>query len=297
MASLRGIVVPFVTPFASDEEIDMAKARQLIDFLIDGGVHGLIILGDTGEFFALTPDERLRYVEATIKHIDRRVPVVVQPSAITTREAVMHAMHAERMGADALMLLPPYYRFSPESEVYAHYEAVASAVKLPIIAYCLPGISVEVMTPAFLARLSQIDNIRYVKDSTGILSRIREIKAACGDRMSIFVGGDTIAYDGLVAGAVGSIWGAANFMPRQARRLYDLVCEKGDLVAARKLWDRIFPICSFLEHHGYAASVKAGLSLVGLDVGAPRRPALPLTPAERAELAKLLKGLRLNVQA
>jgi len=296
MKELRGIVVPFATPFTSDEEIDEEKAKTLIDTLIEAGVHGLIILGDTGEFFALTPEERLRFTEVTFEHIGGRVPVVVQPSAITTREAIMYARHAQDLGADALMALPPYYRSSPQNEVYAHYKAIAQAVDLPIICYCLPQAGAEVMTPEFIAELAQVDNIRYVKDSTGILSRIREIKAACGDAISVFVGGDTIAYDGLVAGAVGSIWGAANFMPREAVQLFGLVCEKGDLVKANELWDKMFPICAFLDNEGYTASVKAALQLVGLDVGPPRRPALPLAPEKRVELARRLRNLGLVTQ-
>lgn len=295
VTKLHGIVVPFATPFTADEELDTGRARALIDHLIGGGVHGLIILGDTGEFFTLTPEERLSFTEAALKYIDGRVPVVIQPSAITTRETVKYAKHAKGLGADALMVLPPYYRSATPDETYAHYAAVAEAVDLPIICYCLPGISIEVMTPEFIARLAEIDNISYVKDSTGILSRIREIKAACGDKIDVFVGGDTIAYDGLVADAVGSIWGAANFMPRQAAQLYDLVCEKRDLLKARELWERIFPVCSFLEHNNYAVSVKTALSLVGLDVGPARRPALPLTPEKRADLAKRLRGLGLTV--
>jgi 4-hydroxy-tetrahydrodipicolinate synthase len=295
MKPLKGIVVPFATPFTKDEEVDTGKSKLLIDFLIDSGVHALIILGDTGEFFTLTPDERLKYTEAAFEHIGGRVPIVIQPSAITTRETIRYAKHAQELGADALMVLPPYYRSSPQNEIYAHYAAVAEAVDIPIICYCLPGISVEAMTPEFIAKLSRIDNVRYVKDSTGILSRIREIRAAAGDKISVFVGGDTIAYDGLVAGAVGSIWGAANFMPHEAVRLYELVCEKKDLTRAGELWGKIFPICSFLEHTGYAAAVKAGLSLIGMDVGNPRHPALPLTTSERTELARRIRGLGLKV--
>lgn len=295
MRDLRGIVVPFTTPFTADEELDLHTANALIDRLIDAGVHGLIILGDTGEFFALTSDERLRFTEATFKHINGRVPVVIQPSALSTREAVMYARHAANLGADALMLLPPYYRSTTESETYAHYAAVAEATDLPVICYCLPQAGAEVMTPEFIGRLAQIETIRYVKDSTGIVARIRQIRAASSDSLKVFVGGDTITYDGLVAGAVGSIWGCANFMPSQAVKLYSLVCEKGDLVAARKLWETIFPLCDFAERNTYASSVKAALQLVGLDIGPPRRPALPLPSDKVAELAKRLRDLGLTI--
>ena len=295
MKELRGIVVPFATPFTADEEVDVEKARQLIDMLIEARVHGLIILGDTGEFFMLTKEERLRFTEAAFEHIDGRVPIVIQPSAISTREAVVYARHARELGADGLLLLPPYYRSTTEDETYAHYAAVAEAVDLPIICYCLPLAGADVMTPEFLARLSEIDSIRYVKDSTGILSRIRQIRAACGDRLRVFVGGDTITYDGLVAGAIGSIWGCANFMPREAVRLFELVCETGDQAGAGSLWAEMFPVCDFVENSSYASAVKAALDLIGLHCGPPRRPALPLPPAERAELAKRMMRLGLPV--
>jgi 4-hydroxy-tetrahydrodipicolinate synthase len=293
---LRGIVVPFATAFTPDEEVDIERTGVLVDALIEAGVHSLIILGDTGEFFTLTPDERIRFTEAMFEYIGGRVPVVIQPSAITTRETVQYARHAQELGADALMVLPPYYRTSPANEVYAHYAAVAEAVDIPIICYCLPGISIEMMTPEFIAKLAQIDNIRYVKDSTGVLSRIREILTACDGNISVFVGGDTIAYDGLAAGAVGSIWGAANFMAQEAVQLFDLVVEKQDLAQARELWDKMFPICSFLDSEGYAASVKAALTLVGLDMGDPRRPTLPLAAERRTELARRLRNLGLAVK-
>jgi len=295
MKELRGIVVPFATPFTSDEEVDVEGAKRLIDMLIEAGVHGLIILGDTGEFFTLTPDERLRFTETAFEYIDDRVPVVTQPSAISTREAIMHARQAQELGADGLLYLPPYYRSATEEETYAHYAAVAEAVDTPIICYCLPLAGADVMTPEFLARLSEIDTIRYVKDSTGILSRIREIRAACGDRIEVFVGGDTITYDGLAAGAVGSIWGCANFLPREAVRLFELVCEDGDLAAARALWDGVFPVCDLIENNPYASGVKAALELIGMDMGPTRRPALPLAPQLRAELATRMRNMGLAV--
>ncbi len=295
MKEIRGIVVPFATPFTADEELDVEKAKLLIDSLIEAGVHGLIILGDTGEFFMLTLEERLSFTEAMFEHINGRVPVVIQPSALSTREAVMYARQAHDLGADALMLLPPYYRSTTESEAFAHYAAVADVTSLPIICYCLPLAGAEVMTPEFLARLSQIDTIRYVKDSTGILARIRQIQATCGDRLRVFVGGDSIVYDGLAAGAIGSIWGCGNFMPRQTVELYSLVCETGDLVAGRALWEKMFPLCDFVDSHPYASSVKAALELTGFEVGPARRPALPLSGEQRAELANRLRNLGLSV--
>ncbi len=295
MKELRGIVVPFATPFDANEEPDAQRAKEIIDHLIESGVHSLIILGDTGEFFTLTPDERVRFTEETFAHINGRVPVVIQPSALSTREAVMYAKQAESLGADALMMLPPYYRSATERETYAHFAAVAEATSIPIIAYCLPLAGADVMTPRLLAQLTEEGIIRYAKDSTGMLARIRQIRAASGDKLKLFVGGDTITYDGLVAGAVGSIWGCANFMPVHAVELYSLVCEKGDLTAARALWERIFPLCDFVDTHPYASSVKAAMDLVGLHVGPPRRPALPLTPDERSEMARRLRGLGLSV--
>ena len=173
MRELRGIMASIVTPFTGVEEVDIDKARVVIDILTKAGVHGLVIMGDTGEYFALTLEERKRFVQAVLEHVKGRVPVIVHASAASTREAIMHAEHAEGLGADAVLLLPPTYRSRLASEVYVHFEAVARAVDLDIVLYALPGVGAEVMSPTCIARIAEIDNVSYVKDSTGIVARIQ----------------------------------------------------------------------------------------------------------------------------
>ena len=291
MARLRGVFISAATPFTSDDEVNAEAAKPLIDDLIEAGAHGLVMLGDTGEFSSLTPRERQRYVETALHYVDGRVPAIVHASATTAREAIAYAKHAQEFGADAIMVLPPYYqnKVPGEDEVYAHYDAIAQAVDLPIVCYVIDQTGREVMTPQFIARLGDIDTFSYVKQSTGDLPRIREIKALCGEKVSVFEGEDAIMYDSFVAGADGAVWGGANIMPRECVQLFELIREKGDLKQARELWDRIFPICSFIVRAGYHACIKAALGLRDLDVGAPRRPTPSLTSQKKAEAARLLR--------
>ena len=291
MGKLRGIFVSAVTPFTADEEVDTEAAKALYDYLIGAGVHGIVILGDTGEFSSLTPDERMRYVDVALQYVDNRVPAIVHVSATTAREAVIYAQHAQNAGADALMVLPPYYKNSipSEDEIYFHYETIAEAVDLPIMAYASDITGREVMTPKFISRLADIDNFQYVKQSTGDLQRIREIIAECGDRISVFEGEDPLMYDSFVAGADGAVWGGANLTASHSVKLFELVAEKGDLAEGKELWDKMFPIFSFLGQIGFHAGLKAGLALRGIEVGSTRKPTPALGPEETAELGRLLR--------
>jgi len=292
MKELRGILVAMATPFTEDgEEVDWGALGILVDSLIEARVHGLVVAGSTGEFPTMTPEERRKLTEVVIEQAGGQVPVVIHTAAVRTRETIMYSKHAQESGADGLMIVPPYYEPLSEDEVYAHYEAVAEAVDLPIMLYNIPAAAGFDMKPSFVARLAEIDNIFYVKDSMGDVRRLRGMMVACGDRISIFNGSDTISFEGLATGAVGCVLGAGNVMPRQCVELFELVSEKGDLEGGRQLWDKMFPVCAFLEREGYVGAVKAGAELAGLHMGPPRRPILPLREEKRDELAELLERL------
>lgn len=292
MTQFRGIFAAMVTPFSADgEQVDEAALGDLVDWLIGEGVHGLIPLGSTGEFATLTGEERRRVAEVTVEQAARRVPVVVQTAAVSTRETVALSRHAAEIGADGVMIVPPYYEPISEEEVYAHYAAVAEAVKLPIVLYNIPVACGFDMKPSFVARLAEIPTVQYIKDSTGDARRVQELIQVCGDRIGVFNGADTLSLLGLVAGACGMIWGAANVTPRACVELYDLVARQRDLARAQALWHKMQPLQYFLENEGYVASVKAGAAMVGMEVGPPRRPILPLSDARVAELRRLLEPL------
>lgn len=292
MARLHGILPAMVTPFTVDDRVDEAATRNLVQSLLDAGVHGLIPAGSTGEFSAMTLDERKRVTDVVLEAAGGKVPVLPHTGAVATREVVALSKHAKHSGADALMIVPPFYEPLSEEEVRAHYARVAEAVDLPIMLYNIPSCTGFAFRPEFVLRLAdEIPSIQYVKDSSGDARALQAMLSAFGDRVHVFNGWDTLSFFGLVAGTVGCVWGAANVMPRECVALYDLVVQKQDLKDARDLWARMYPVNVFFEREGYVASVKAGATLAGRAVGNPREPIKELSASKIEELRHLLRPL------
>ena len=288
MEELKGICAALCTPFTEDgEKVDETALRNHIDSMLEAGIHIILVCGGTGEFAYLRPDERKRITEIASKHINGRAGFMVQTSAINTGDAVEYARHAEGEGADCLLILPPYFE-GPDSEgVYYHYEKIAEAIKIPIMVYNIPVHSGFDITPGFFMRLMEIDNIQYIKDSTGDIIRIQELLTTGA---TVFNGGDPIAFFSLLAGCPGCVWGAPNAMPKEAVALYNYVTS-GKLEEARELWVRMFPANLFFWTHVYNASVKAATNLSGRKVGPCRKPVQPLTEKEMIEMKKVLQPL------
>ena len=291
MKNLEGICVALCTPFTEDgEKLDEVALRNHIDSMLEAGIHSILVCGGTGEFAYLLPEERRKIAEIASRHIDGKVGFVVHTSAISTAEAIKFAKHAESVGADCLLILPPYFEGPNSDGVYYHYEKISEAIKIPIMVYNIPVNSGFDVTPSFFKRLIKIDNISYIKDSTGDVIRIQELLAVCGDKAKVLNGGDPISFYSLLAGCVGSVWGAANLMPEECVALYNLV-KSGKLIEAEDLWRRMFPANIFFWNNVYNAAVKAATNLSGRKVGPCRKPTLPLTKTEMEKLKEALKPL------
>ena len=288
MSEFKGICSALCTPFTEDgEHVDEVALRNHIDSMIEAGIHMVLVCGGTGEFAYLRPEERRRIAEVASEHIDGRTGFMVQTSAIGTADAVEYARHAEGVGADCLLVLPPYFEGPDGEGVYRHYERISEAVGIPIMVYNIPVHSGFDITPAFFKRLRQVENVRYIKDSMADLVRIQELLATGAD---VFNGGDPIAFFSLVAGCPGCVWGAPNAMPKEAVDLYNLVTS-GQLTEARDLWKRMFPTNLFFWTHVYNASVKAATNLTGRQVGPCRQPVQPLTEDEMRDLKEAMAPL------
>jgi 4-hydroxy-tetrahydrodipicolinate synthase len=283
--------VALCTPFTDDgEKVDETALKQHIDSMLETGVHIILVCGGTGEFAYLRPNERRRIAEVASKHIDGKAGFMVQTSAINTVDAIEFSKHAEGVGADGLLILPPYFEGPNYDGVYYHYEHIADAVDIPIMVYNIPQSSNIDVTPEFLKRLMAIDNVKYIKDSMEDLKRIQELLLVGQGRVKIFNGGDSIAFYSLVAGCPGCVWGATNAMPKESVALYNLV-QAGKLAEARDLWKRMFPANLFFTTHVYNVAVKAATNLSGRKVGPAREPQLQLTDVEMKELKKALRPL------
>jgi 4-hydroxy-tetrahydrodipicolinate synthase len=285
----HGVLPALITPFTEDGgAIDGDGLAANVERLIASGVGGLVPGGSTGEFTTLTSAERRQLVELAVEAAAGRVPVVAGTGALSTRETVELSVHAQRAGASAVMVVPPFYDPLPWSALLAHYTAVAEAIDIPIMYYNLPG-ATGVTLSAQQFRDLQRAGVTCLKDTGGDATAATELIQTDGP--TLLNGWDTLTFAALAAGVEAVVWGAASILPAQCVALHRLLIDEIDLPAARDLWARLWPLCQFLESQSYPAAVKAACRLVGDTTGPVRAPLLPLGEAATAELARLLEGV------
>lgn len=284
----EGVLPALITPFTPDgSQVDAAALRALIERCIDAGVGGLVPNGSTGEFTALTSDERRTVVELTIETAAGRVPTVAATGALTTAETVALSVHAERAGAAGVMVVPPFYGAPTWPELLAHIAAVADRVSIPIMYYNIPSITGVTLTAERAVDLARV-GVSSLKDTGGDAVLQTELMQREGDVPVLLNGWDTLTFAALAAGSRGVVWGAASFMPSECVRLHRLLIEDLDLAGARELWSRLWPICDFLESTSYAAAVKSACRSVGLTTGPVRGPLQDLSTDDANRLGGLL---------
>jgi 4-hydroxy-tetrahydrodipicolinate synthase len=293
-AGFRGTYTVLVTPFTDDgTAVDVGRLRRLVEFQIREGIHGLVPLGSTGEFLSLSRDERDVVIETVIDQAAGRVPVLVGTGAEFTPDAVAYAREAERLGADGLMIIPPFYSVPTDDELFVHYGKIADAVGIPIMIYNNPAAANVDMRPELVARLSTIANIRYIKESTLDVTRVRDIVRLCGDRMSVFAG--VLGYESFFLGAEGWVAVCSNVIPRLSAELFTASVDRNDPVAARAIHQRMVDLLWWVGGPRYVAGTKAALEMIGMSAGPPRPPRLPLPTDMRGELRGVLEALDLDV--
>lgn len=286
---LHGIFAALVTPMKANQDIDYSRLESFTDHLVRSRIHGLIPLGSTGEYYALSAEERERVLRTVLEVVNGRVPVFAGTNAGATRDVIAFSRQAELLGCAGVMLAAPYYSLPRPEELYAHFRAVNDAIGVPIMLYNYPGRTGVDMSPEFIARLAGLKHLRYVKESTGEMPRITELLRRCGDRLGVFCGCDTIALESLMVGAIGWVGGVANVLPASHAKLYELVVEKQDYPAARKLFFDLLPTLELMEGGGkYTQWVKAACGLMGHPVGAPRAPLCAASAAEQKQLRAAL---------
>ncbi len=288
---LSGILTALATPYAPDGTIDDKLLRRLVDRSVDGGVDGVVACGSTGEFAAMTGDERRLLVETVVDQAAGRVPVVAQTGAVSTREAVALSRHAETAGASVLMVVAPYYEPLTMEETLRYLRTVADAVTIPVMLYNLPGATGVNLDPETVGRLArEHENIRYIKDTSADMAQAGQLIHHHGDVISTFVGWDSLLLTAVAEGAAGVMAGTANVFPAELVSVHRALGD-GDLKRAREQWDRIYPLMDTLMSAPFIPAVKAALEEIGLPVGAPREPLLPVDEATRARIAAGLAAL------
>jgi 4-hydroxy-tetrahydrodipicolinate synthase len=289
--TFRGTYTVMITPNDADGRLDLAALAAFVEWQIREGIHGLIPLGSTGEFLSLGEEERVAVAETVIRTAAGRVPVLVGTGAEDTREAVRLSRQAEQLGADGVMVIPPFYSTPTDDEIVHHYDAIAGAIGLPVMVYNNPATSNVDLKPALVARLAAIDNCRYIKESTLEVTRIRDILRLCGDRMTVF--GGILGFESFVEGAQGWVAVASNVAPGPLSRLFSLVADEDRVREAHALYLEWLPVIEAVGGHRYVAATKALLTHMGLPVGPPRPPRLPLPAGDDAAVKALVARLGL----
>ncbi|KHO27306.1 dihydrodipicolinate synthase [Mycolicibacterium setense] len=285
---IHGILAYPVTPFTEDNQVDTPKLAALVDRLVTGGAHGIVPLGSTGESAYLTEAEFDTVIDTTIGVVDRRVPVIIGASDLTTANTIRRAQYAERAGADAVMVLPISYWKLSEREIAQHYAAVGAAIGIPIMVYNNPATSGIDMQPELLVQMFEdIDNVTMVKESTGDLSRMHRIAELSDGQLPFYNGNNPLALKAFNAGAKGWCTAAPNLRPEPCLALYEAI-RAGDKGRAQELYEDLRPLLEFIVAGGLPTTVKGGLELLGQGVGVPRLPLLPLDDDGREELRRLL---------
>ncbi len=286
----EGVFVAMVTPMTAGQEVNYDGIGPFVEYMIGQGVHGIIPLGSTGEYYALSPQERSAVAAETVKAVGGRVPVLVGINAGSTREVVEYAVGAQDAGASGILLAAPYYSLPTGDEIVEHIRAVDGAIDVPIMLYNYPARTGVDMTLDIIERLAELDNVRYIKESTGDQSRMSEIFRRYSDKISVFCGCDTLAVEAIEAGAVGWVGGVVNVIPAQHVEFFEKAYRLKDAAAARECYARMKPVLDLMENGGkYTQLVKAGCGIMGHPVGPPRQPLLPAGEADIATLKKALE--------
>lgn len=288
----KGIISYPITPFlAGDGGVDIKALGELIDRLIQDGSHAIAPLGSTGESAYLNDEEWNAVAEASVKQVAKRVPTVVGISDLTTQNAVRRAKFAEKVGADAVMVLPISYWKLTEREIFQHYAAISEAIGIPVMLYNNPATSGLDLSPELIVRIiKEIDNVTMVKESSGDIQRMHRISQLSNEEIPFYNGSNPLALEAFAAGAAGWCTAAPNLIPAWPLRLYEASLA-GDLKQAREVFYKQLPLLQFILKGGLPTTIKAGLQLRGFDAGVPRKPLLPLDSAGQNELAALIKQL------
>jgi 4-hydroxy-tetrahydrodipicolinate synthase len=283
---LKGSIVALVTPF-SDGAVNEKALSELIEWHISEGTNGIVPCGTTGESATLTYEEHYRVIKSTIEIVNKRVPVIAGTGANSTDETITMTQEAGKLGADAALLVAPYYNKPTQEGLYRHYRAVAEAVDLPLILYNVPGRTAVNILPQTVARLAGIENIAAIKEASGDMKQVSEVMRLCGDSITVLSGDDFTTFPLLALGGRGVISVTANVMPGMVSQMCASY-EKGLYDDARQLHFKLEPLNAAMFLETNPIPVKTALSMMGRIGGELRLPLCEMSEANKNSLRETL---------
>jgi 4-hydroxy-tetrahydrodipicolinate synthase len=283
--SIQGALTAMVTPFRNGQ-VDWDRLKRNVEFQIQQGIDGLVPMGTTGESPTLSHEEHNKVVEVVVKTAAGRVKVIAGTGSNCTQEALGMTQHAREVGADAAMLVVPYYNKPTQEGMYRHFSTVADKVGIPIVLYNIPGRSGVALTPATVARLTRHAPIVAIKEATGSMDIASEILSLCS--ITVMSGDDSLTLPLMSVGGKGVISVLSNLIPARVKAL-TAAALAGDFAQARKLHIQLYPLCKGMFVETNPIPIKTAMAMAGMDSGELRLPMCELMPDNRAGLEKLLK--------
>ena len=285
---LKGSLVALITPMNQDGSINYEQLHDLIDWHIENGTDGIVAVGTTGESATLPVEEHLAVIEATVKHVNKRIPVIAGTGANNTVEAIALSKAAEQAGADYTLSVVPYYNKPSQEGIYQHFKAIAEATSIPMIIYNVPGRTVVSMSNDTILRLAEIPNIVGVKEASGNIGNNIELINSVPEGFAVFSGDDPTGLPFMLCGGHGVVTVAANVAPK----LFADMCRaalEGNIATARRLNEQLIPIYNTMFCEPSPAAPKWGLSLLGKCEPHVRLPLVALTEAGQAKVRAALE--------
>lgn len=293
--NLTGIIAYPITPFAATGKgIDLAVLEQTLNRLIDSDCDAIAPLGSTGESAYLDWDEWYAVAKHTVDMVNKRVPVMIGISELTTDMAIKKAQTAAALGADAIMVIPVSYWKLSDSEIFDYYQSIAESMPLPIMVYNNPATSGVDISPELMVKMfNQIANVSMVKESSGDIQRMHKIFELSAGQLPFYNGSNPLALEALCAGASGWCTAAPNLLGALPKRLYNSI-KQGDLATAQNLFYRQLPLLRFIVAGGLPKTIKAGLETLGVKAGVPRKPLQAASAAELNALNQYIQDIQMS---
>jgi len=289
---IKGIIPAMVTPLRKNESLDEEGLREVINYLIEEGVHGIFCCGSQGETYALTDEERRRVIEITVDETNGRVPVYAGTGDVTTEKVIQLTRYAKEAGVDATSIVTPYFIKPSTEELYTHYKRIAEAVDIPIILYNNPGRTGVNLHAHTVGRLAEIDNIVGIKDSGGDLTLTADYIRLTPDRFAVIAGRDSLILATLIYGGKAAIAATANVAPKLVVEIYESFTN-GDLQRAREAQFRLLPLRLAFSLATFPVVVKEAMNIMGRASGPTRSPVGRMSDQNREKLRSVLGELGL----
>ena len=289
-----GMASAIVTPMKSDLSVDYEALGRFIDFQIEQGINAIVAVGTTGESATLEPEEQKEVIRFTVERVAKRVPVIAGVGTNNTAHVLENTKNACEVGADALLVVTPYYNKATQNGLIAHFTAVADASTVPVILYNVPGRTGCNIQPKTVAKLAEHEKIVAIKEATGNMAQMVEIMSLCGDKIDVYSGEDALTVPMMAMGAAGTISVLSNVVPKESVAMTD-ACKAGDYKTAAALQCRMLPLINALFSEVNPIPVKAAVSAMGFGEENIRMPLSKMEDATRAKMIDEMRKLGVNV--